>query len=72
MVRKVSLLSAPRPPFSRPEEEEEPQVGDPAIPPGATLLSILEQVNTPSPVSDSREEDTELPHVLSEIIDPIK
>ena len=69
MVQKVSLLSAPRPPFSRPEEEEEPQVGDPAIPPGATLLSILEQVNTPSPVSDSREEETELPHVLSEIIE---
>ena len=69
MAQKVSLLSAPRPPFSRPEEEEEPQVGEPAIPPGATLLSILEQVNTPSPVSDSRQEETELPHVLSEMIE---
>ena len=45
----IYLPSAPRPPFSRPDDHSK-DGGDPAIPPGATLLSILEQVSTPSPV----------------------
>jgi hypothetical protein len=52
MTSIILSFSAPRPPFApRPGEEEE-DVGNrppPAIPAGATLLSILDVVNTPRP-----------------------